>query len=133
MSPEMRGASRFGGAASGDIAFRIAVHSKQAENVGLNPRERHGRPARSIPPAADPQRRRHLGRGESRQRRGRARHHYPRRDTLGTHDPAPRSSSSPRPAGSLDRSQTVEMEDLTIEEVGHGGEADMRMRANVEA
>jgi hypothetical protein len=36
----------------GDIAFWVTVRGKQAEDVGLNPRERHGTPARSVPPAA---------------------------------------------------------------------------------
>jgi len=36
----------------GHIAFGVAVRSQQAENVGLNFRERHGRPARSVPPVA---------------------------------------------------------------------------------
>jgi len=39
---------------AGHITFRVAVRNKQPERVLLNSRERHGRPARSVPPDAGP-------------------------------------------------------------------------------
>jgi len=56
-----------------------------------------------------------------------------RRGALGMDDPAPGGHSIDRPrANGLHRSETVAVQDLAVEEIGHSGEADMRVGAHIE-